>query len=390
MRITLLVLLCAAQTARADDRFPDGEKTFQEARATLLKDYVDAKVSDDELYRAAVAGMLSNGGKRQWDTLLSPSEWNEMQEDLSGQVVGIGAEVRFEPEGGLVSVLGVIPGTPAEKAGLVAGDRILKIDGRAPKGLTIREVVHLIRGPAGQPVALTILRDDQIITKSIKRAPMAWSPVTELSLPAGQGQGQGMIAVVGIRTFNEKTPSLLRAALERLRPQKPRGLVIDLRNNSGGLFEKLLDCASLLVPKGKLVVTKIGRGGAEEAYRSSGDSVLPDVPVLVLTDGTTASSAEVFAGALQESLGARVVGKRTHGKWNVQKVMPLQNGWAVKYTIGVFKSPRGELLDGKGLEPDLEVEMDPATVEKTQRLRDAKERLAADPQLRAAVALLKL
>lgn len=381
-----LLSLVASQAARADQNFPGGEKAFQEAKAMLLKDHVDQNLTDDELYRAALAGMISNGGKRPWDTLLSPAEWGEMQEDMSGQVVGIGAEVHFEPEAGLVAVLGVIPGSPAEKAGVVAGDRILKIDGRSPKGLAMREVVHLIRGPAGQAVALTILRDDQIITKSIKRAPMAWSPVTELSLPAGPGS----IAVVGIKTFNEKTPSLLRAELERLRAEKPRGLVLDLRGNSGGLFDKLLDCANLMLPKGKLVVTKVGRGRAEEAYRSSGEPVLAGVPVLVLTDGTTTSSAELFAGALQQSLGARVVGKRTHGKWNVQKVMQLGNGWALKYTIGVFKSPRGELLDGKGLEPDLEVEMDPATLEKTQRLRDPAARLAADPQLRAAVALLKL
>jgi len=379
----LLALVAASPLARADAKFSDGEKAFQQTKAMLLKEYVDQHLTEDDLYRAAVAGMLAGAGKRQWDVLLSPDEWGEMQETLSGQVVGIGIEVRFEPDGGLVSVLGVIPGSPSEKAGVQAGDRILKVDGRSLKGLTLRDVVHKIRGPVSESVALTLLRDDQIISKSVKRAALAWSPVTELSLP-------GPIAVIGVKTFNGKTASLLRAALERVQAHKPRGLVIDLRGNEGGLFDTLVDCAGLLLPKGKLVVTKLGRGGEEEAFRAQGEPLAGGVPVLVLTDGTTASSAELFAGALQQSGGARVVGKRTHGKWNVQKVVQLPNGWALKYTVGVFKSPRGELLDGKGLEPDLEVEMDPASVEKTQRLRDPQARLAADPQLRAAVALLKL
>jgi carboxyl-terminal processing protease len=372
--------------ARAADppKFPDGEKAFAEARATLLREFVDPKMDENELYRAALAGMLSQNGKRPWDALLSPDDLAEMHEELTGQIVGIGIEVKFDSDSGQVSVLGLISGSPAEKAGVLAGDRVLKIDGKSLKGLQLRDVVHLIRGPAGQSVTLTLLREDQIVSRTVKRAAIAWSPVHELTLP-------GPIALVSVMTFNEKTPSLLKAALEHARASKPRGLVLDLRGNQGGLFDKLVDCASLMLPKGKLVVTRIGRGGAEEAYRSTGDPLL-DVPVLVLADGSTASSAELFAGALQQSGGARVIGKRTHGKWNVQKVVELKNGWALKYTIGVFKSPRGELLDGKGLEPDLEVEMPGKedAVEKVQRIKDPKERLANDPQLRAAVALLKL
>ncbi len=378
--IAILALSAAAHGEPPKERFPDGAKAFQQAKELLAKDQLDDKSGDDDLYRGAVAGMLSAGGR--WDKLLSPSEIAELKGDMQGEVVGVGVEIRLEPETGAALVLGVLPGSGAERAGLAAGDRILRIDGVALRGREQRDVVRAIRGKAGSQVALTVLRDDKISVKTVLREKLVWAPVTEATLP-------GEVALIGIRAFTEKTPALLREALGRAAARKPRALVIDLRDDEGGLFDKMIECAGALTPKGTLVVTKLGRGGRETPYRSDGEPLLRGVPTAVLVNGKTASGAEMLAGAMQ-SAGARVVGKRTFGKWNVQRIDDLGNGWAIKFTVGTFRSPAGALLDGKGLDPDLEVEMDPATTAAAQRITDGKSRLAADPQLRAALALLRV
>jgi carboxyl-terminal processing protease len=183
-----------------------------------------------------------------------------------------------------------------------------------------------------------------------------------------------------------KTQALTRDALDKLRGMK--GLVIDLRDNQGGRYESIFDIASLLVPKGSLVVSEIHRGGGVVEKRN-GSEPRVSVPMVVLVDGETASGAEVLAGALKHA-GAKVVGKRTMGKWNAQELQDLGNGWGIKYTTMVFRSPSGAMLDGKGLEPDVEVEADPREVAKANAMRDGDKRLAADAQLRVATSLLKL
>jgi carboxyl-terminal processing protease len=363
--------------------FSDAQKAFDQARAVLLKEYVDDKLTEADLYRAAVAGMLRGAAGRKWDKLLSPGEHAELMGDLGGEMVGIGIEIKFEDDTGNILILGTVPGSPAEKAQLRAGDRILKIDGKSFKGLQLRDAVYGIRGKVGQTVTLTLLREDRIVTKTVVRAPILWSPVNATSLP-------GNVAVVSIKSFTDKTPSLLKATLEKVMAQKPRGVIVDLRSNEGGSFDRVVESAGLLLPKGKLVATLIRRGGGEEALRTSTDPLLAGVPVVALVNGSTASGAEILAGALKEEGGARIVGKKTYGKWNVQKIAELSNKYALKYTIGIFKTPRGELLDGKGLEPDLEVDFDEATAEKVTHLPDGAQRLKADPQLRAAAQLLRL
>jgi carboxyl-terminal processing protease len=361
--------------------FSDAKKAFDEARATLLREYVDDKLTEADLYRAATAGMLHGAGGRKWDKLLSPGENAELMGDLGGEMVGIGVEIKFEDETGNILILGIVPGSPAERAELRSGDRILKIDGRSFKGQQLRDAVYGIRGKPGQPVTVTLLREDRIVVKTVVRAPLVWAPVSSLVLP-------GNIGMVSIKAFTDKTPGMLRTALDKL--QKPKGVILDFRSNEGGHFDRVLECANLLLPKGRLLATVIKRGGGEEPLRTSAEPALSGVPVVVLINGSTASGAEILAGALKEEGGARLVGKKTYGKWNVQKIAALPNKWAMKFTTGVFRSPRGELLDGKGLEPDLEVDFAEEAAEKAMHLQDAGARLKADPQLRAAAQLLRL
>jgi carboxyl-terminal processing protease len=211
----------------------------------------------------------------------------------------------------------------------------------------------------------------------IRRGVVPFDRVSALALPRG-------MALVSIRLFNERTPAELKAALARV--GNARGLVIDLRHNPGGMLDRMVDCAGLFLPGGTPVASLVERGGSEKRLTASGGA--PVRPVVVLVNETTASSAEVLAGALREGLHARLVGKRTQGKWNVQRLNELDNGWVVKLTIALIRTPGGESPDGKGLAPDVQVEMPATEIDKAQRISDPAQRLQADPQLATAVNLL--
>lgn len=379
--LVCVALLAPALPARADDPFPDGQKAFDKARALLSREYVDAaKVSDDKLWRAATAGLFAAGGS-QWDRLLSPSEVAALKADLAGEVVGLGVRIDVDESAGIANVLGVVPGSGAERAGLAVGDKIIKLDGKSLRGLSTDEVARSMRGKAGTRATLTILRDTEILTRTIRRAPFTLDPVTTLTLPDGVG-------LVQLRAFTEKTPALLRAAIERLRKPGLRALVIDLRDNEGGAYERMIDCAGELLPKGALVVTALHRGGRVEERHTTTEPLV-SLPMAALINGATASGAEILAAALQHA-GARLVGKRTRGKWNAQNLEDLGNGWVARYTTLVFRAPSGALPDGKGIEPDVEVELDPKATARALGTRDPAGRLAVDAQLRVAVSLIKL
>jgi len=375
------LVLLAALPARAEDPFRDGEKAFQKAREMLQQKYVDDKVTDDKLWRAATAGLLHGVGSGKWDKLLSPSELQALQADLVGEVVGLGLHISGDPDAGIVNVDFVVPGSGAERAGMQVGDKILKIDGKALKGVSEDEAARSMRGKAGTSVTLTILRDTAIITRTIKRAAFNIDPVVTMTLPGGA-------ALLQVRMFTGKTPGLMKPALEKLKRSGMKALVVDLRGNEGGSYDSMLECAGMLVPKGSVVVTEVHRGGKVDDKRTTTEPVV-SVPMAVLVDGHTASGAEILAGALKQA-GARVVGKRTLGKWNAQWLEELDNGWAIKFTIIVFRAPWGASLDGKGLDPDVEVEETPSEFAKAAAIRVGEQRLAADPQLRVAVTLLKL
>jgi carboxyl-terminal processing protease len=257
---------------------------------------------------------------------------------------------------------------------------VLKVDGKTYKGKQMRDLVYDIRGPAGHSVELTVLRDAQVQTLRLTRERIAWAQVKDERLP-------GEIGLLSIAAFTEKTPAMVRASLERLAGAHVRGLVIDLRDNGGGVFDKVVEAAGLLMPPGKTVVTALHRGGERKDYRTQGTPLMSGIPVAVLVDKETSSGAEVLAAALHEGIGARAVGEKTLGKWNVQMIEPLKNGYVLRYTVAHFRSAAGEDLDGKGLVPDVLVPM----AEESSRLRQLPipARLEADVQLRAALQLVR-
>jgi carboxyl-terminal processing protease len=265
---------------------------------------------------------------------------------------------------------------------MVAGDKIVTIDGQLFKGLSQREVIARIRGKAGEQVTLSVLRGDKLLPLSVTRELVVLEPVDHASLP-------NHVGYLRIRGFSAKTATAARSALEDLAQQGAQSLVVDLRDNQGGSFDEAVATAGLFLPKGTTVVISKMRGGKEEPSVSKGDPLLVTVPLDVLVNGKTSSGAELLAGALQEGRKAAVVGSRTFGKWSVQMIDELGNGYAIKYTVGLFHTAGGRSFQGEGMPPDVEVDMDEAQTAKAMALHDPAPRLAADVQLRTAVGLLK-
>jgi carboxyl-terminal processing protease len=364
------------------DRFTNGAKAFADVRDALLKSYYAAGLTEDDLYRAATAGMLEKlePRMRKYNKLLSPREMREIKNDLKGEVIGIGVQIEFDKTSGYTDVLGTIPGSPAEKAGLVAGDKIVTVNGRLYKGKQLPDVVADIRGKPGEPIALTLLRADKLVDISLVRERVAFDSPTATMLPDKLGY-------VRIPSFTEKTPASVREGLERLGQEGAQALVVDLRHSPGGSFERALETAELFVPAGAPIVTVRGRDKKDDARASKGAPLLGSLPLAVLVDGETASGAELVAAALHDARHARLVGTRTHGKWSVQSLGDLSNGWAYKYTVGMFQTPSGKSYEGVGVTPDLELTTDEASFTRANAAKP-EDRLLVDAPLRTAKELL--
>ena len=363
--------------------FSQGAKNFEQARDLLLSHFYDDKVTSDQLYEYAVRGMLEglNRDGHEWNRLYSPSDYQELETDLAGKISGVGVEIKSE-ENGVLNVIGIIPGSPAEKAGIQTGDQILKIGGKSFKGKQFRDAVYAIRGQTGEKVSLTWLHDGDVITKSLRRVSVAWSAVDHVRLP-------GNIALLTIKHFVENTPGELRDAL--LDARSANALVLDLRGNAGGLFDKAVESISMLVPVGTPVGTAIRRGGEKEAIVTRQAPILTGKPIAILIDADTACGAEMMTSALKLGAGAILVGEKTFGKWNSQRIDEFPNHFAIKYTIAEFQGPKGEQYDGVGLTPDLAVNLATGeSIEIVQRLKNTTDRVAHDQPLRAAMALLNL
>ena len=368
----------------ASERFSAGERAFASTRRALLEAYYDDGLTDDDLYRAAVAGMLErvDPSMHKWNKLLSPRDLAEVRSDLHGEIVGVGVQIDFSVETGRATVLAVIPGSPAERAAIHAGDEIIAVDGKLYKGKTAMDMATDIRGAPFAKVTLTMLRGDKLEALALERQPVALDPVVHSALGDGVGY-------VRIRGFSDKTTPLVGAALDALAQTGTRSLVLDLRGNPGGAFDAAIASAGLFLPAGAPVTLLERRGHKVETIAAKGGAKLAGIPIAVLVDRWTASGGELVAAALAEGRGAQLVGRPTLGKWSVQTIDELSNGYAIKYTTSLFASPSGKRPSGTGLVPDVDVELDEKEVERACAIAEPEKRLAADVQLRAAVALLR-
>ena len=305
----------------------------------------------DELAQGAVKGMirvLNRSGDR-YALFYSPKGYREFREYTSGHFSGIG--VWLKEKNGELAIISVLPSTPARAAGLRAGDVVERIDGKSVAPMTVEQAVNLIKGQPGTEVSLTVDRDGELLTYSITRAAIQLPEVVSRMT----GADLGYVHVYG---FTRGTGDELRNAVKKLTAKGARGVILDLRDNGGGLLSEAIDVASVFLETGKIVTYKQS-SSSEVVYDAEGDA-FDGIPLVVLVNEGTASASEIVAGALQDRDRAVLVGSTTYGKGLVQQVFPLGDASALKFTTGAYFTPSGRNINGKGIQPDVEVHAPPA------------------------------
>ena len=342
---------------------------FWETWNLVHEQYVDQPVDDLALMRGAIDGMLATLGDPH-TSYLDPDEFTRLNTSLSGEFEGIGAYVDTSTE--YLTVISPIPGSPAEAAGLRSGDAIIALDGKDMTGVDPELVRKQVLGPAGSVVTLTIRRGEETpFDVKITRAKIVVKSADGKMLDNG-------IAYVQVTTFGEKTTPELKATLETLMAQNPKGLILDLRNNGGGYLQTAVEVASQFLPKDVVVLYEQYGSGEKDTYNSLGDGLATDIPMVVLINEGTASASEIVAGALEDYSRAKLVGVVSYGKGSVQLPTELSNDQgAVKITIAKWLTPNGRAIHGQGLTPNVFVVM---TEDDYNNDRD--------PQLEAAIQTL--
>ena len=331
-----------ANSAGKDDLY-DQLKVFSDVIELIQKDYVD-EVEAKDLIQKAIQGMLQ--GLDPHSSLLPPDAFEDLQIDTKGKFTGIGIHITMQ--NGFVTVISPIEDTPAHKAGIEAGDRIIKVDGTLTKDL--REAVRMMRGPKGSRVVVTILREGvkKPMDFEITRDEIPIQSVKSISLKPGYGY-------VRISNFTGTTTQEFEKALEKLEAsEKPmKGLVLDLRNNGGGLLNQAISISDEFLDKGAIVSMKGREKKNTKVFNATPSSVQRTYPIVVLINGGTASASEIVAGALQDHKRALVLGTTTFGKGSVQTVENLRDGSGLKLTIARYYTPNGRSIQAKGIEPDI-------------------------------------
>jgi carboxyl-terminal processing protease len=322
-------------------------KVFAEA-ITLLKENYVKEVDDKDLIYGAIKGMLSSLDPH--SSFLTPDAYKEMQVDTKGEFGGLGIQISIKDN--ILTVIAPIEDTPAFRAGVKAGDRIIKIDGKSTKGMSLYDAVKRLRGPKGTSVTITIIREglkeprDIKIVRDIIRIKSVKSRVID--------DGIGYIKLL---QFQQKTPAELEDALLKLTKEGINSLILDLRNNPGGLLNSSVEVASYFLPPKKLVVYIKGRKDEKNEFYTTGSEHYLDYPMVVLVNEGSASASEIVAGALQDWDRALIMGTKTFGKGSVQTVIPLSDGSAIRLTTALYYTPKGRSIQATGIVPDIIVEL---------------------------------
>jgi len=325
-------------------------KPFWEAWELVHKDYVDQPVDDTALMRGAIKGMLESLGDEH-TSYMDPEEYAQANESLSGAYEGIGAYV--DTSGDFLTIISPIKDSPAEIAGLRPGDMIIKIDGNDMTGINPEIVRQKVLGPAGSEVLLTILREGGTETFDVK---IVRGKITIASVELEMLEDN--IAYVMLNTFGETTAAELREIIADAKSQGAQGIILDLRNNSGGYLLTAVDVASEFIGDGPIVYEKYGDGRENDVYSAVQGGTALDIPMVVLVNEGTASASEIVAGALQDYGRAKLIGVTTYGKGSVQIWTPLSDDQgAVRITIAKWLTPDERTIHQQGLEPDVVVEL---------------------------------
>lgn len=348
LAFTIFALLLGAQSAVAGEHAYN-EHVYDETSPLvvlemmeLIHEYHLNQPDLNRLLDGAVYGILDSLGDP-YTEYFPGDQIKEFNDALNGDLVGIGIELQAGEQ--YPYIVRVIPDTPAHRAGLEAGDLLLVVDGESSKGKTLLDVVAKIRGDRSTRVVLTVQRGDQIIDVALQREDIH-VPTVKFEMLAGN------TGYLKINSFGSRTLDEFDAAVQTLGTLSPQGLIVDLRDNGGGYLKEAVDISGRFLPKGSLVTTiKYGRDQQEEIFTSQ-EPVMPQVPMVVLVNDTTASAAEILAAALRDHGLAKLEGTTTFGKGVAQSIVPLGNGGVLKLTTAKYMTPSGYDLDLVGLRPD--------------------------------------
>jgi carboxyl-terminal processing protease len=356
-------------------------RLFTEVLSIVQNQYVDEVPSKDLIY-SAIKGTLR--GLDPHSSFLDPDSYKEMQVETSGSFGGLGIEITLKDD--ILTVVAPIEGTPAYRAGVHTGDRIIKIDGLVTKDMSLPDAVKRMRGKPGSKVTISIVREGWTEPKDfeITREQIRVHSVRTHEL----GNGVGYIR---LRQFQEQTPQDLDNALEKFTKDGMKSLILDLRNNPGGLLTAAVEVSEKFIDDGKLVVYTEGRVRNQNMrFSAHAKKTYNGVPIVILVNQGSASASEIVAGALQDWGRAMVVGTQTFGKGSVQTIIPLSDGSGLRLTTAKYFTPKGRSIHGKGITPDIVVEV-PKDDQKRDRLpgADPLEELKKDVQVQRALDVIK-
>lgn len=362
----LVVGKSLAQKASGVSEAYESLKVFTDAISLIQKNYVE-KVNSKDLVYGAMKGMLE--GLDPHSSFMNPDTFKEMQVETKGEFGGLGIEITMKE--GVLMVVSPIEDTPAFKAGVKAGDIIIKIEGKGTKDLTLMDAVKMMRGPKGTPVIITIVRDTFTEPRdfSITRDIIAVKSVKSKPLEAGYGY-------VRVAQFQEKTDADLDKALDALEKDSGglKGLVLDLRNNPGGLLEQAVKVSDEFLESGLIVYTDGRIEGQKMTFSAKKEGTRPNYPIVVLVNGGSASASEIVAGALQDHGRALVLGTQTFGKGSVQTIYPLEDGSALRLTTARYYTPSGRSIQAKGITPDIILESEKVKKALPRSFREIREK----------------
>ncbi len=378
--LAMLVLAPGAAAVAADRQATYAQlKLFTDVLAIIQQQYVDETEPRDMIY-GAIRGML--GALDPDSSFLDPETYREMQRETSGSVGAVGLEITIRDE--QLTVVTPLEGSPAWRAGIQPGDRIVKFDGMPTRGMALAEGVRRMRGPRGSQTTLALLREgskepvDVTLTREIVRV----QNVEGQEIEPGLGY-------VRIRQFHGRTAPELDAALAQLgKTGRPVGVILDLRSNPGGLLSAAVEVAEQFLADGTLVVYTTGRVRSQNMrFLARPKQPLTTVPLVVLVNGGSAAASEIVAGAIQDHGRGVILGQPTFGRGSIQTIIPLSDGSGLRLTTARFFAPKGRSIHGQGITPDIVVEAPPE--DPLSRSLPKTERLRRDPQLQRAIGLLK-
>lgn len=332
-------------------------------RIELIRTYLDKKYfgdfpEDEKLIESAIKGYV-NGLGDEYTEYLTKSEYEELMTNVIGNYVGIGVYMSQDRDGNVV-ILIPIEGSPAEEVGLKTGDIITKVDGEECTNMDLNLVANKVKGEEGTKVTLEILRDNKTFTVDIVRRKVEINPIKSKVL-------ENNIGYIQILSFDENSSKEFEEKLDELLQKNIKSLIIDVRDNGGGIVTEATNIADLFLEKDKTIMIEIGKDSQEEVIKTKKDAkISSNFNVIILENENSASASEILIGALKENEAAQIIGVTSFGKGVMQEIVPVSTGGALKVTIEEFRTPNGNIINKKGIDPNIEVEDDTKTEEDEQ------------------------